>query len=142
MAYRERYTDALWETRAFPGAAEAARAIAEQRPVAIATSKPLRHAEPVLEAIGLRDLFGVIAAPVPDGPADKLAMVTQAIASVGDAAVMVGDRRYDIEAGRALGLHTIGVLWGYGSDAELRTAGAHTLLETPAELTAACLAVS
>lgn len=37
-------------------------------------------------------------------------------------AVMVGDTRGDVEAGRANGVYTVGVTWGYGSREELATA--------------------
>ena len=47
---------------------------------------------------------------------------------------MVGDRRSDVVAGRAVGTRTVGVLWGYGSRAELEDAGADVLLEHPRQL--------
>ena len=37
-------------------------------------------------------------------------------------AVMVGDTKGDVEAGRANGVYTVGVTWGYGSREELATA--------------------
>ena len=37
-------------------------------------------------------------------------------------AVMVGDTKGDVEAGRANGLYTVGVTWGYGSREELENA--------------------
>ena len=49
-------------------------------------------------------------------------------------AVMVGDRRYDITGAHANGMRAIGVLWGYGSRAELEQAGADALAETPEAL--------
>ena len=39
-------------------------------------------------------------------------------------AVMIGDRRDDIEGGKRNNIATIGVLWGYGSLEELQNAGA------------------
>lgn len=50
--------------------------------------------------------------------------------------IMVGDRRYDVEGARVHGIATIGVLWGVGSERELREAGAAALASTPAELAA------
>ena len=47
-------------------------------------------------------------------------------------AVMVGDRIYDIEGGKRMGIDTVGVLFGYGSREEL--AGATHLIHTPSEL--------
>ena len=51
-----------------------------------------------------------------------------------DTAVMVGDRRYDVEGGKKHGLYTVGVLFGYGSREELTQAGADRLIGTPEEL--------
>ena len=45
--------------------------------------------------------------------------------------VMVGDRHYDIDGGRAHGLRTIGVTWGYGTPDELRTSGADHIVIDP-----------
>ena len=47
---------------------------------------------------------------------------------------MVGDRKHDIAAAREHDIRFIGVLWGIGSEEELRTAGADTLVHTPNEL--------
>jgi phosphoglycolate phosphatase len=45
---------------------------------------------------------------------------------------MVGDRVHDVRAAHANGLQAIGVLWGYGSRAELEAADA--LVATPAAI--------
>ncbi|MBZ5762881.1 HAD hydrolase-like protein [Rhizobium sp. VS19-DR104.2] len=45
--------------------------------------------------------------------------------------VMVGDRRYDIAGAHANGILGIGVLWGYGSQEELESAGADFLDRNP-----------
>jgi phosphoglycolate phosphatase len=52
---------------------------------------------------------------------------------------MVGDRRYDVVGAHAHGIPCIGVLWGIGSEEELRGAGADAIVATPAELVAAIL---
>ncbi|MBT3374052.1 MAG: HAD hydrolase-like protein [Lentisphaerae bacterium] len=49
-------------------------------------------------------------------------------------AVMIGDRRHDIVAAKALGIPSVGVLYGYGSQDELEAAGADLLLESPSDL--------
>lgn len=48
--------------------------------------------------------------------------------------VMIGDRKFDIEAGRANNAVTIGVLWGYGTQDELSAAAAEHIVSTPSEL--------
>jgi hypothetical protein len=47
---------------------------------------------------------------------------------------MVGDRRFDVEGGRAVGLHTVGVGYGYGTEEELRRAGCEAYAATVEEL--------
>jgi phosphoglycolate phosphatase len=47
---------------------------------------------------------------------------------------MIGDRGLDVVAAHANGLRAIGVLWGYGSERELRKAGAAQLCAAPARL--------
>jgi phosphoglycolate phosphatase len=48
--------------------------------------------------------------------------------------VMVGDRKHDIAAAHERGILAIGVLWGIGSEVELRTAAADAIARTPVEL--------
>jgi phosphoglycolate phosphatase len=47
---------------------------------------------------------------------------------------MIGDRSHDMRGAVAVGVRSIGVLWGYGDDAELTAAGADALAATPAAL--------
>ena len=51
---------------------------------------------------------------------------------------MVGDREFDMRAAARHGIPGIGVLWGYGDAAELRSAGAAALIASPEELPDAC----
>lgn len=50
-------------------------------------------------------------------------------------AVMIGDRGGDMRAASSLGIQTLGVLYGYGTEEELRTAGAQAMVKTPKEIT-------
>jgi phosphoglycolate phosphatase len=49
-------------------------------------------------------------------------------------AVMIGDRKYDIEGGRKHGLMTVGVLYGFGDERELTDAGADHIAANIKEL--------
>ena len=51
--------------------------------------------------------------------------------------LMVGDRFYDIEAAAEVGVDSVGVLYGYGNERELREAGATYIVKTPAEIVTA-----
>ena len=75
-----------------------------------------------------------------DGPIGKLrkpALLAQAMKEQGataEDAVIVGDTHLDIEAGKANGLRTIGVTWGYGTREELEKACADEIKSEPLEI--------
>ena len=71
------------------------------------------------------------------GISDKTQVLQNAMQRLGgrpEHAVMVGDRSYDVIGGRAAGLDTAGVLYGYGNEAELAGAGCDYLLDTVDDL--------
>jgi phosphoglycolate phosphatase len=51
-----------------------------------------------------------------------------------EACLMVGDTIVDIQAGKAAGAQTIGLLCGFGEEHELRRRGADMILSTTSEL--------
>lgn len=137
-AYREAYRDASVRlTTIVPGIPEALEELAGH-PLAIASSKPVAFSEPILATLGLRDHFAVVAGPDlnPFGET-KAQTIATALATVGERAVMVGDRHHDVDGARANGIPCIGVTWGIGSAAELEAAGAAALVEQPSDLPAA-----
>ena len=113
--------------------------------LAVVTAKPAAFARPILERLGIADCFLEIVGPPldPDRLEEKAVTLERAMAALGiearslgapGLAVMVGDRHYDVTAGRAMGLTTVGVTWGIGSAAELRRAGADHIVSSPEEL--------
>jgi phosphoglycolate phosphatase len=140
-AYRERYAEVfVAQTPAYPGVEDALEAVGAGRRLGVATSKPRAFAEPLLDALGVRSYFEVVAAPGLDIHVEsKSATVAAALAAFGGVVVgaMVGDRHVDMRAAHDHGLRAVGALWGFGSDAELREAGADVLVEAPAGLAAA-----
>lgn len=136
--YRERYrTACVDETQPIPGMADAVRAVAARRPLAVATSKPVEFARPILETLGLASAFRAVIGPSLAARSEpKTVTVARALEALrgGRAAAIVGDRHHDVEAGRAHGLVTVGVTWGIGSEAELRAAGADALVHHPRDL--------
>jgi phosphoglycolate phosphatase len=146
-AYRERYREqGAVESAVFPGIVEALAELSARVPLAVATSKPQPSAESLLEALGLRQWFCGIAGPSFEARAEPKAVTMRRALDLlprrPAAAVMVGDRRYDIEGAKAHGLRAVGVLWGAGSEDELRAAGADALASTPAELPALVLSAA
>ena len=95
----------------------------------LATSKPEEFAKRIVERFDLARYFTLLCgAPMDERKAAKSAVVARALREAGITdpaqALMVGDRRHDVEGARANGLDTVGVLWGYGTREELETAGA------------------
>lgn len=140
--YRERYRErCVAETPLYPGIREALRALHGRVPLAVATSKPVAFAEPILRARGLAEVFDCIEGPSLDPAGEpKAETVARALRRLGlppgasGAGVLVGDRHHDAEAARAHGLVPVGVAWGIGSEEELRRAGAVRILREPAEI--------
>jgi phosphoglycolate phosphatase len=104
--------------------------------VGIATSKPTPIAERVLDAMGWRASFDVLAGATMDSSrsakADIIALALDHLASRDrrpGVVVMVGDRRHDIEGAHAHRLPSVGVSWGYGGAGELLTAGADRIVD-------------
>lgn len=126
----------------YPGALEAIATLgarADTR-LGVATGKSRRGLTHVLAAYGLDDVFVTTQVaddhPSKPHPAMLFAALRETGVAAGDA-VMVGDTVYDIEMGRAAGLRTIGVTWGYHAAGALRDAGADRLIGAFEELPAA-----
>lgn len=100
---------------------------------AVASSKPLYFLEKILSEIGLREDFDAVCGVAPDrldeSKSDIIAAAAQQCGIPLARCVMVGDRRFDIEGAKALGVTSIGLLSGYGSREELRLAGADYIVE-------------
>jgi len=145
-SYRERYrATCLEETILMPGIDGTVRRLAERHTLAVVTSKPEPFARPILEKLGIADCFLEIVGPPLDSARSegKTRTLERALEALGiesrfsgapAPAAMVGDRHFDVTAGRAMGLATVGVSWGIGSVSELRGAGADHIVDSPEAL--------
>lgn len=68
--------------------------------------------------------------PAPDG----VFHIAESLGIEADRCVMVGDSTIDIATARNAGIPGIAVAWGYHDRARLAEAGAHAVIERPAEL--------
>ena len=107
------------------------------------TAKPQTQAEAAIRATGLDHHMVTVVGPAADAPVHKSVLLRRALVDVEhelgvvptlEKCWMIGDRNHDIEAGVQVGTNAAGVLWGYGSHAELASAGAHAIVSRPAEL--------
>jgi phosphoglycolate phosphatase len=136
--YRERFADVgLFENAVYPGIPEALAAL-RGSPLFVATSKPRVYAERIVRHFGLEAHFVAVHGCELDGTReDKRDLLEHLFAEHGIVArdaVMIGDRGADMRAARHHGCAALGVRWGYGSEDELREAGAHHLCDAPCDL--------
>jgi phosphoglycolate phosphatase len=139
-AYRAHYgTIGMHQATLYPGIAYVVDNLAATGARCfVATSKRTIYAAQIVQAQVLAPCIQAVYGTDPDGSLDDKAHLIAALLrteglSASDT-IMVGDRSHDIIAAHANGLRAIGVLWGYGSQAELETAGADALATTPADL--------
>lgn len=136
--YHERFDRVGWsENEVYTGIPALLRSLRKNgAKVAIVTAKPQVFAERIAKHFGLAPYLTDIIGPGMDNKhAGKEALVAQGVRCLGGRAVMVGDRRFDVEGGAANGVDTIGVTYGYGSEEELRASGATHIAHSVEELT-------
>ena len=92
----------------------------------IVTSKPEKYAIQVVAALGLNGLVhGVVGAGL-DETDTKTTLIGRTLAAAkvaNNAALMIGDRYYDVIGALENNVVPVGALWGYGTYNELRGAG-------------------
>jgi len=137
--YRAHYgTVGLYEAELYPGFMDLLKALKQAGAwVGIASGKPEIFLTRVAAHLGVTDYADALAGPLPENKsADKTNEVLRALPKGADLerCVMVGDRVFDIEAGRRLGMATAGVLYGYGTRAEFEKAQADHIASSVEEL--------
>ena len=140
--YREHFgTKGLFENVPYPGIGAC---LAELKTAGlrlfVATSKPEPLSLRILEHFDLLHYFEAVAGSTMDEQRTKKGEVIAYALSTfhldPSETVMVGDRKHDVIGARENGLACIGVLYGYGSGAELTDAGAAALAADLPELSA------
>ena len=139
LLYRERFTETgIYENELYPGITAALSGLKSSgRRMFVATSKPKAFADRIIEHFGLSPYFEAIYGSEFDGTrSDKSELLGWVVAQERlspTKTVMVGDRSHDIAGGRKNGMATLGVLYGYGTTAELLAAGADDLCQSPTD---------
>lgn len=138
--YLERFERVGWTEHApYPGIAEAIVALhAAGHRLAVVTAKNEPHARRIVAHLPFGHLFEDIVGATADGVrSHKPELIAEALARLRrepSDCTMIGDRHMDIEGAKSHGMASIGVLWGFGSEAELREAGAGRLAGAPGDL--------
>jgi phosphoglycolate phosphatase len=126
----------------FPGAEQAIARLAA-RPgmrLGLATGKRRSGLDFLLDTRGLDRFFSTIQTADAHPSKPDPSMVLACLAETGvppQRAVIVGDTEFDIAMGRAAGIATIAVTWGYHPPMRLRAAGADRLIDDFGQLDAA-----
>lgn len=138
--YRERYAEVGYaENEIYAGmAAEIEALTARGFRLGVCTSKRRDFAVQILRLFGLQDCFAFVSGgEIGVGKSRQLSDLL-GDGEIGRDAVMIGDREVDVHAAHANGLRSLGVLWGFGSLAELSAAGPTGLLREVGELRGLC----
>ncbi len=141
--FREYFTEkGIYENTVYEGVPEMLQALYESGfTLAVATSKPEAFAKQILERFDLAKYFTVIAGASMDGT-DKPTVIRQTLSRLhtepSSRVLMVGDREHDIFGAKEVGVSSLGVLYGYGSEKELKEAEADGIIALPAEITSYC----
>jgi phosphoglycolate phosphatase len=138
--YRERFSvSGLYENTVYPGISEVLSQLSKSGlQLCVASSKPRIYVGEILEHFELSGYFEKIFGSELDGTrGDKSELLRFALAESranSSTSMMVGDRKHDVIGATNNDMHAIGVLYGYGSEDELKQAGARHLVDTPQDL--------
>jgi phosphoglycolate phosphatase len=138
--YRDRFETHGWaEHEVYAGIGEAVLALsAAGHRLAVVTAKNEPHARKIIAHLPFGHVFEDIIGATPCGRlSHKPELIAEALQRLGlsaEGAWMIGDRHMDIDGANHHGMASVGVLWGFGGEAELRAAGATRLAATPADL--------
>jgi len=142
--FREYFTQkGIYENAVYEGVPEMLSSLCKAGfKLAVATSKPEAFAKQILERFDLAKYFTVIAGASMDGT-DKPTVIRLALSLLhtepSSRVLMVGDREHDILGAKEVGISSLGVLYGYGSEKELKEAGATDIADSPCAITSHCL---
>ncbi|MEW6716013.1 MAG: HAD family hydrolase [Chloroflexota bacterium] len=121
-----------------PGVREALITLSKRYPLSVVSTRDRYSTHAFLEQFNLLSLFQCVATahtckhtkPYPD----QLYWVAEKMGVAIHNCLMIGDTTIDILAGKAAGAQTVGVLCGFGEEAELNQTGANALLPSTADL--------
>ena len=139
--YRELYTDnAMYLLKLYDGMECLLKNLKENgKKVAIASSKPKKFFDKLLDRLMIKDLFDVVCgAAMDEKSTSKKDIILNALDGLGvedkKQAIMVGDRKYDVLGAKGAGVECIGVTFGFGDYEELKEAGADFIVDEPMQV--------
>lgn len=152
VKYRERYREiGMYENALYPGMAALLKDLHRRgKHLAVASSKPEVFVRQILKHFNIEQYFEVIVGSGLDGSlGTKEAVVRETLCQLfskekdgpltltkeqRESTAMIGDRHFDIEGGKANGIVTIGVEYGFAKEGEFKEAKADYIIKTVEEL--------
>lgn len=128
--YREYFAEiGMFENEVYDGIQQLLQQLkAQQKTLAIATSKPEIFAKTILQHFQLAHYFDAIVGSELDGTrtlkADVIGEVLERLQASAQSCVMIGDRKHDMIGAATHDMTRIGVTYGYGTYDELAASGA------------------
>lgn len=142
--YRENFeTVGLYQNKLYAGIPQMLRSLKEKgMHLAVASSKPTVFVERILEHFHIDRYFEVVVGSELDGTrVKKDEVVEETLCRLfgekpvqKDQVYMIGDRKFDVEGAKALGVESVGVAYGYGGMEELKAAKADYIVRSVEEL--------
>ena len=147
--YRQRFSSVgLYENYLYDGIEDCLRRLKLRRlkhkatSIYVVTSKPTMYAEQIVKHFNLQGYFQRVYGSNLDGTlCNKTELLEYVLKSekidlseLTSEAMMVGDRKFDVVGAKNNKMRAIGVLWGYGTEQELRDAGADEICRHPSQL--------
>ncbi len=124
-----------YEPAMFPGIADLLRTLSERHTIAIVTSNYEHLVRQSLARNGVDGCVSlVLDARQPGTKGEKIGHALTRFRVPPHEAFMIGDTRGDIRHGRAGGVRTVGVTWGYQSRATLAKEAPDYIMDSPGEL--------
>ena len=129
-----------WDNKLYRGVPEMLSSLkASGKKLLLATSKPEVFAKKILRLFDIEKYFDFIGAATLDHTrVEKSEVLDYSLKSIGaedrGACILVGDRVYDAQGAVACGIDSIGVLYGHGSEEEIRASGFTYIASTVSDI--------
>ena len=137
--YREYYkTDGIFDNKVYQGMVECLQTLKDNgKKLYVATSKPEFFAKQIIEHFSLSKYFEYVGGSEFNSREKKAEVIEYVLKTNqidNDDVIMVGDRKHDIIGAHENKIPCVGVLYGYGTEDELKQYQADYLVSTVEEL--------
>ena len=131
--------DPFYKIQHYPGMPETLKTLKQNGvKLGVCSNKPHEAAVKVVKRMFGDQIFDMVMGqsdsvrkkPAPDGPLKT----AQAFGVLPEECMYLGDSGTDMQTGKAAGMYTVGVLWGYREKEELLKNGADALVESPEDI--------